>query len=120
MGFYHWRLRISLAAGQQSLQLVHDQQRPRSLALAIRLRRVLRRLIASAAFIAGAQRSRTTSLLGLAFGALICGSPAGLGDTLDVPSHSAPCASDVRAVGQTAQPKETDRKAMLAWAQGYL
>ena len=127
MGFYHWRLRISLAAGQQSLQLVHDQQRPRSLALAIRLRRVLRRLIASAAFIAGAQRSRTTSLLGLAFGALICGSPAGLGDTLDVPSQfavlgvgSAPCTSVVRAVGQTAQPKETGRQAMLAWAQGYL
>jgi hypothetical protein len=127
MGFYHWRLRISLAAAQQSLRFVHDQQRPRSLALAMRLRRVLHRLIASAAFVPSARRSRTTSLLALAFGALICASPAGLADFFDAPGQfailgvgSAPCTSVIRAVGQSAQLKETDRQAMLAWAQGYL
>ena len=121
MGFYHWRLRISLAAAQQSLQLVPDQQRPP----AVRLRRMLRRLIASAAFVPGAQRSRTTILLALAFGALICASPAGLADFFDAPGQfailgvgSAPCTTITRP--QSAQLKETDRQAMLAWAQGYL
>src|SRR5689334_19505729 len=126
MGFYHWRLQISLAAVQESLRLAHDQQRRRSLAL-IQLRRVLRRLIASAALIAGTQRSRSTSLVALAFVMLICGVPAGVADTLDEPSQfailgvgSAPCTRIVRAVGQSAQVREAHRQAMLAWAQGYL
>jgi hypothetical protein len=75
----------------------------------------------------GIQRSRTTSLLGLAFAVLICGVPAGVADTLDEPSQfailgvgSAPCTSIVRAVGQTAQVSDRDRQAMLAWTQVYL
>ena len=93
----------------------------------MRLRRVLRRLIASAALRSGLQRSRTTSLAALAFAVLICASPAALGDTLDVPGQfailgvgSAPCTNVIRAVGQIVQVRETDRHAMLAWAQGYL
>ena len=126
MGFYQWRLRISLAAAQQSLQRIQDQ-RHRSLALALGLRQRLRRLIASVALLPGVQRSRTTSLLGLAFAVLICGARAGVADTLDEPSQfailgvgSAPCTSIVRAVGQPAQVRERDRQAMLAWTQGYL
>lgn len=127
MGFYHWRLRISLAAAQQSLQPIQDQQRHRSRPLAMQLRRVLHRLIASAAFLLGARRSRTTGLLALAFGALIGATPLGLADTLDVPGQfailgvgSAPCTSVVRAAGQKVPVRETDRQAILAWAQGYL
>jgi len=127
MGLYHWRLQISLAAAQQSLQLVHDQQRHRSPAMAMRLRRVLRRLIASAALLPGIQRSRTTSLVALAVGVLISMAPAGVADTLDVPGQfavlgvgSAPCTSVIRAVGQTAHAREAERQAMLAWAHGYL
>jgi hypothetical protein len=127
MGFYQWRLRISLAAAQQSLHLAPDQQRHRSQARAMRLRRVLCGLVASAASLPGVQRCRTTSLVALAFAVLICASPAGLADTLDVPGQfailgvgSAPCTSLVRAVGQTAQAREMDRQAMLAWVQGYL
>jgi hypothetical protein len=127
MGFYHWRLQISLAAAQQSCQRVHDQQRHSSPALAMRLRQMLRRLIASAALLPGVQRSRTTSLLTVALGVSICPAPAGLADTLDVPSQfailgagSAPCTSLIRTVGQTPQAREADRQAMIAWAQGYL
>ena len=127
MGFYHWRLQISLAATQQSFQRVHDQQRHESPALAMRLRRVLRRLIASAALLPGVQRCRTTSLLTLALGVSICVPPAGVADTLDVPSQfailgagSAPCTSVIRTVSQTPQVREADRQAMLAWAQGSL
>jgi hypothetical protein len=71
--------------------------------------------------------NRTTGLVALALGVLICGAPAGVADTLDVPGQfailgvgSAPCTSVIRAVGQTAPVRETDRQAMLAWAQGYL
>ena len=124
MGFYRWRLRISLAAAQESLQLVHGQQPLRSPALPMG---VLRRLIAWVTFVPGAHRGRTISLVALASGALLCVSPAGLGDTLDVPGQfavlgagSAPCTSVIRAVGQTGQVREIDRQAMLAWAQGYL
>jgi len=126
MGFYQWRLRISLAAAQESLRLAHDQQRRRSLALALGLRRFLRRVIASAALIPGAQRRRTTSLVALAFAVLICAPTEGLADFFDSPGQfailgvgSAPCARVTRAVGQTGQVRE-DRQAMLAWAQGYL
>ena len=126
MGFYQWRLRISLAAAPQSLQPIQDQ-RHRSLALALGLRQRLRRLIASVALLPGVQRSRTTSLLGLAFAVLICVAPAGVADTLDVPGQfailgvgSAPCTTVVRAAGQKVPGGETDRQAILAWAQGYL
>ena len=127
MGFYYWRLKISLAAAQQSLHLARDRQRHGSLAPAMRLRRVVRRLIASAALLPGFQRSRTTSLVALALAVLICASPAALADFFDSPGQfailgvgSAPCTTVTRAVGQTAQVRETDRQAMLAWAQGYL
>jgi hypothetical protein len=127
MGFYQWRLRISLAAAQQSLHDGPDRQRHSSLALAMRLRRVLRRLIASAALLPGVQRSRTTSLVALGFAVLICASPAGLADSLDVPGQfailgvgSEPCSRIVRAVRQMPQVGETERQAMTAWAQGYL
>lgn len=127
MGFYQWRLKISLAAARPSLHLPPDQQRQRSLALIMRLRQRLRRLIASAALIPGALRSRSTSLVALAFAVLICGVPAGVAETLDEPSQfatlgvgSAPCTSVIRAVGLMPQVRETDRQAMLAWAQGYL
>jgi hypothetical protein len=126
MGFYQWRLRISLAAAQQSLQRIQDQ-RHRSLALALGLRQRLRRLITSVALLPGVQRSRTTSLLGLAFAVLICGARAGVADTLDEPSQfailgvgSAPCTTVTRAVGPMPQIREADRQAMIAWAQGYL
>ena len=127
MGFYHWRLQISLAAARQSLHLAQGQQRYKSLALTMRLRRALRRLIASVALLPGVQRRRTTSLVALAFTALICASPAGLADFFDAPGQfailgvgSAPCTTVIRAVGQTPQVKEADPQAMLAWAQGYL
>ena len=127
MGFYHWRLQISLAATRQSLRLAQGQQRYRRLALTMRLRRALRRLIASVALLPGVQRRRTTSLVPLALAVLIGASPAGLADLFDSPGQfailgvgSAPCTTVTRAVGQTAQVRETDRQAMLAWAQGYL
>src|SRR5690242_8635201 len=128
MGFYRWRMQISLAAAQQSTRLIHDeQQRHRSLAMAMRLRRVLHRVIASAALLPGAQRSRTTGLVALALGVLICSQSAGLADFFDEPNQfailgvgSAPCTSVIRAVGQKGQVREADRQAMLAWMQGYL
>ena len=87
---------------------------------------MLRRLIASAAFQARSA-AKATSLFALAFGTLICVAPAGMADRLDVPGQfailgvgSAPCTNVIRAVGQIVQVRETDRHAMLAWAQGYL
>jgi len=127
MGFYHWRLQISLAAARQSLHLAHDQQRHRSLALTTRLRRAVRRLIASAALLPSVRRRRMTGPVALALAVLICASPAALADFFDSPGQfailgvgSAPCTTVTRAVGQTAQFREADRQAMLAWAQGYL
>ena len=93
----------------------------------MRLRGALRRLTASAALLPGVGVAKRTSLVAFAGGVLICVAPAGVADTLDVPGQfailgvgSAPCTSVVRAVSQTAQVRETDRQAMLAWAQGYL
>ena len=81
----------------------------------------------SAALRSGVQLSRATRLIALAFGVLVCTSPAGLPDTLDVPGQfailgagSAPCTSIIRTVGQMPQVREADRQAMIAWAQGYL
>jgi len=126
MGLYQWRLRISLAAAQQSLHFF-EEERPRDLVLARRLRQAFRRLLTRIAFLACVQRSRPLSLLGLAFGVLIGATPLGLAETLDVPGQfailgvgSVPCTSVIRAVGHTPQVRETDRRAMLAWAQGYL
>src|SRR5262249_10497580 len=76
MGFYQWRLRISLAAAEHLPPLVRVRQRHRSLAPPIRLRRALRRLIASAALLPSVRRSRTTGPVALALAALICASPA--------------------------------------------
>jgi hypothetical protein len=127
MEFYHWRFQISLAA-QQSVQLLRDdQKRHRSLPRATGLRQRLHRLIARAALLPGLERRRTTSLIAIAPAVLVCASPAALADFSDSPGQfavlgvgSAPCTSVTRAVGQTAQVRETDRQAMLAWAQGYL
>ena len=81
----------------------------------------------SACLRAGVQGTRRTSLVVLAFAVLISSSPAGLADFFDAPNQfailgvgSAPCTSVIRDVGQTAQVRETDRQAVLAWAQGYL
>jgi hypothetical protein len=123
MSFYRWRLQISLAAAAQSTRLVHDeQQRHRILAPPMRLRRALRRLIARAPLRSGLQRSRTTSLVALAFAVLICASPAALADTLDVPGQfailrvgSAPC-TNMRANGKAWGKSEQQRPLAAACA----
>jgi hypothetical protein len=122
MGFYRWRLRISMAAPLQSPQVVaHEQEY--CVSPPMRPRRFCRRLIASVAFL----RSTMATLVALAMGVLISMSPTGLADTLDAPGQfttlgvgSAPCFTVIKAVGKTAHFKEADSQAMLAWAQGYL
>jgi hypothetical protein len=51
MGFYRWRLRISMAAALQPPQLVAHEQEYRSVSLPMRPRRFWRRLVASVAFL---------------------------------------------------------------------
>ena len=123
MGFYRWRLQISMAAALQPPQLVAHEQEYRSVSLPMRPRRFWRRLVASVAFL----RSTNAILVALTTGMLISLAPAGLADTLDAPSQfatlgvgSAPCFTVIKAVGKTAHFKETDGQAMLGWAQGYL
>ena len=115
------KLRISPAEVQQS---VHDQEPHRSRLLT--MRRVLW-LLATVVFFAAARRRRKATLLALVFSLLVWVSPPGSADTLDPPGQfavlgagSAHCTSVIRAVGQMAPVRETDRQAMLAWAQGYL
>jgi len=75
MGFYRWRLRISMAAALQSPQVVaHEQEY--CVSPPMRPRRFWRRLIASVAFL----RSTTATLVALAMGVLISMSPTGLAD----------------------------------------
>ena len=123
MGFYRWRLQISMAAALQPSPVVAHEQEYRSVSLPTRRRRFWRRLVASVGFL----RSTNAILVALTIGVLISLPPAGLAETSDEPAQfatlgigAAPCSRVVRAIRQTAQVGETDRQTMIAWAQGYL
>ena len=127
MGFYDWRLRISLAAAQETQQQVQNQRRSERVSVIVKLRRGWHRLSARAAFLVEARQSRTVTLVAFAFGAVLSVSSAGLAETNDEPAQfavlgigSAPCTNFVRAVSKSAGSTDADRLAMLAWAQGYL
>jgi hypothetical protein len=127
MGFYDWRLQISLAAAQEAQQQAQHQRRSERVSVIVRLRRAWHRLTARAAFLLEARQSRTTTLVAFAFGVVFSVSSPALAETSDEPPQfatlgigSAPCTNFVRAVSKTAGFTETDRVAMLSWAQGYL
>src|SRR3984893_10531084 len=127
MGFYDWRLQISLAAAQETQQQVQHQRRSGRVSVVVKFRRGGGRLDAPAAVLLDARHSRTTTLVAFAFGIVFSVSAAGLAETSDEPPQfatlgigSAPCTNFVRAVSKTGGFTETDRVAMLSWAQGYL
>jgi hypothetical protein len=127
MGFYEWRLQVSLSAAQERQQPIAHRGRPETVSVVARLRRGWHGLSASLAVLLGARQSRTTTLVAFAFGAVFSVSSAGLAETSDEPAQfavlgigSAPCTNFVRAVSKSVGFTDADRLAMLAWAQGYL